>query len=304
MSRPGREARRDAPQDYNGKQETHAVRNANGTGPYMLKTLRARPRAGAGRQPHWWGKADARSGNLDRGDLHGDSVRCDAPRRARLGRGRLRRRSAISGRRATQARQGVQGGARSAISARSTSASTRRAPNCSLRHQGAQPIQGRSRTSRDLPRDRRGHDRRQGAARTGARPPARTSRRWSTATFPSSRSACQYNPQAARALLKEAGYADGFGVTLDCVNIAFRAAVCQAIAACSRRSASASRSSRPRAATFFPKLTQASTQLLRIRLDAGHRSVAMLTDAVRTLDDVRAGARSTAADTRIRSSMR
>ena len=41
----------------------------------------------------------------------------------------------------------------------------------------------------------------------------------------------KYDPAAARALLKEAGYAEGFGVTLDCVNIAFREAVCQAIAA-------------------------------------------------------------------------
>ncbi|TMG81026.1 MAG: ABC transporter substrate-binding protein, partial [Betaproteobacteria bacterium] len=39
-----------------------------------------------------------------------------------------------------------------------------------------------------------------------------------------------YDPKAARALLKEAGYPDGFSVTLDCVNATFRAAVCQAIA--------------------------------------------------------------------------
>jgi peptide/nickel transport system substrate-binding protein len=34
-----------------------------------------------------------------------------------------------------------------------------------------------------------------------------------------------------RALLKQAGYPDGFAVTLDCVNVTYRAAVCQAIAA-------------------------------------------------------------------------
>ena len=40
-----------------------------------------------------------------------------------------------------------------------------------------------------------------------------------------------YDPAAARALLAQAGYGNGFEVTLDCVNITFRAAVCQAIAA-------------------------------------------------------------------------
>ena len=38
-----------------------------------------------------------------------------------------------------------------------------------------------------------------------------------------------YDPATARALLKEAGYPDGFEVALDCVNVTFRAAVCQAI---------------------------------------------------------------------------
>ena len=35
----------------------------------------------------------------------------------------------------------------------------------------------------------------------------------------------------ARQLLAEAGYPNGFGVTLDCVNVAFREAVCQAATA-------------------------------------------------------------------------
>src|SRR4030095_1083232 len=41
----------------------------------------------------------------------------------------------------------------------------------------------------------------------------------------------KYDPAAARALLNEAGYAERFGVVMDCVNTAFREAVCQAVAA-------------------------------------------------------------------------
>ena len=68
-----------------------------------------------------------------------------------------------------------------------------------------------------------------------------------------------YDPSAARALLKDAGYPEGFGVTLDCVNVAFRAAVCQAIAGMlSQVGIRAAMQTWP-TATFFPKLTQATT---------------------------------------------
>ena len=39
------------------------------------------------------------------------------------------------------------------------------------------------------------------------------------------------HPAKARALLAEAGYPNGFAVTLDCVNVAWREAVCQAATA-------------------------------------------------------------------------
>ena len=40
-----------------------------------------------------------------------------------------------------------------------------------------------------------------------------------------------YDPEGAKRLLAEAGYGQGFGVTLDCVNVAWREAVCQAATA-------------------------------------------------------------------------
>ena len=50
------------PQDYRNKEETYAVRNANGTGPYMLKSREADVKTVAVANPGWWGK---REGNVD-----------------------------------------------------------------------------------------------------------------------------------------------------------------------------------------------------------------------------------------------
>src|SRR5512145_1184021 len=46
------------PQDYNGKQETHAVRNANGTGPYRLKSYEQDRRLVLEANPQWWGRRE------------------------------------------------------------------------------------------------------------------------------------------------------------------------------------------------------------------------------------------------------
>ena len=50
------------PQDYRNKEETFAVRNANGTGPYVLKSREPDVRTVAVANPSWWGK---REGNVD-----------------------------------------------------------------------------------------------------------------------------------------------------------------------------------------------------------------------------------------------
>jgi peptide/nickel transport system substrate-binding protein len=44
------------PQDYNAKQETYAVRNANGTGPYQVKSYEPDNRLVLIANAHWWGK--------------------------------------------------------------------------------------------------------------------------------------------------------------------------------------------------------------------------------------------------------
>ena len=50
------------PQDYKNKEETFAVRNANGTGPYILKTRDADVKTVAVLNSNWWGKLE---GNVD-----------------------------------------------------------------------------------------------------------------------------------------------------------------------------------------------------------------------------------------------
>ena len=68
-----------------------------------------------------------------------------------------------------------------------------------------------------------------------------------------------YDPAAARKLLADAGYPDGFGVTLDCVNATFRAAVCQAIAGMLAQVGIRVAFQPWPTSQFFPKLTQAAS---------------------------------------------
>ena len=69
-------------QDFNGKQETFAVRNANGTGPYMLERYEPDIRTVLRRNPRWWGWSDKRSGNVD--EVVWLTIRSDATRLAAL----------------------------------------------------------------------------------------------------------------------------------------------------------------------------------------------------------------------------
>ncbi len=51
------------PQDFVKKEETHAARNANGTGPYMLKSREVDVRTVFVENPNWWNKA-GKKGNV------------------------------------------------------------------------------------------------------------------------------------------------------------------------------------------------------------------------------------------------
>ena len=91
-----------------------------------------------------------------------------------------------------------------------------------------------------------------------------------------------YDPAKARALLKEAGYPDGFGVTLDCVAITWRAAACQAIAGMlAQVGVKVAFQSAP-AAQFFPKLTQATSSFFEFGWTPTTDAWAMLGATVRS----------------------
>jgi peptide/nickel transport system substrate-binding protein len=67
------------PQDYKNKEETYASRNANGTGPYIVKSRAEDVKTVAVANPHWWGK---REGNVD--ELIYLPIKADATRIAAL----------------------------------------------------------------------------------------------------------------------------------------------------------------------------------------------------------------------------
>ena len=65
-----------------------------------------------------------------------------------------------------------------------------------------------------------------------------------------------YDPARARLLLGEAGYPNGFAITLDCVNVAWRENVCQAVAAMLTQVGIRTTLRSSGTGQFFPKLSQ------------------------------------------------
>ncbi len=242
------------PQNYNAKQETYAVRNTNGTGPYQLKSYESDVRCVLVANPHWWGQ----HGNVDEAIyvvIQSDATRLaalvsgqvdfvidppfqDVPRLQKEGRFKLAQISDIGTQYLgfDQSRDELQFG----------------------------DVKGRN-PFKDL-RVRRAVY----AAIDIDAIVAKVLRGQATATgsyvsrlldgyVPDLDSRPKYDPAAARTLLKEAGYPGGFQVTLDCVNVAYRAAVCQAIAGMLAQVGIRTTFQVWPTATFFPKLTQATT---------------------------------------------
>ena len=98
------------------------------------------------------------------------------------------------------------------------------------------------------------------------------------------------DPAAARALLKEAGYEAGFSVVLDCVNIGYRAAVCQAIAGMLEKVGIKANFVASPTAIFFPKLTQATGSLMEFGWSPGTDAWNIFHSLLRTNDGLAAGA--------------
>ena len=95
---------------------------------------------------------------------------------------------------------------------------------------------------------------------------------------------------AARALLKEAGYEAGFSLQMDCVNVAWRASVCQAAAAMLEKVGIRANLVTSPSSVFFPKLSQGTGSLVEFGWSASPDPWGMLQSTVRSNDGLAAGA--------------
>jgi peptide/nickel transport system substrate-binding protein len=93
-----------------------------------------------------------------------------------------------------------------------------------------------------------------------------------------------FDPARARKLLAEAGYPNGFGITLDCVNVAWRENVCQAAAAMLTQVGIRTTLRSSPTNQFFPKLTQATASFVEFGWSASPDAWASLNGLFRTFD--------------------
>jgi peptide/nickel transport system substrate-binding protein len=242
------------PQNYNAHQETYAVRNANGTGPYRLKVYESDNTTVLVANPAWWGKR----GNVDEADYV--VIQSDATRMAALISGQVdfvvdppfqdvaRLKQENRFKLAEIADIGTQylGFDQSRDELQFSDVKGRNPfKDVRVRRAIYQAIDVDAIVSKVL----RGQ-----ATATGA-----FFSRLVDGYVPELDRRLPYDPSAARALLKDAGYADGFAVSLDCVNVAFRVAVCQAVAGMLAQVGIRTNIQVFPTATFFPRLTQATT---------------------------------------------
>ena len=252
-------------QDFNARQETFAVRNANGTGAYQLGRYEPDVRTTLKAFAQWWNRKSPDKGNVDSASFV--TIRSDAARLAALRSGeidlvldppyqdveQLRHDAAIAVTQigdlstdylafdqASAALPGVAPGADGRPSNPFKDLRVRRAVyqavNIDLVIQKV--LKGLATPTGELL-----------APEFGASAPAHAAPR------------LRYDPVHARELLREAGYADGFDLTMDCVNVAVREHVCQAIAAMLTQVGIRTTLRTSPSTQFFPMLTQGRVSL-------------------------------------------
>jgi peptide/nickel transport system substrate-binding protein len=247
-------------QDFNGKQETFAVRNANGTGPYMLDRYEPDIRTVLKKNPRWWGWREKRSGNVDEVDWL--VIRSDATRLAAL----------ISGEVDMVLDPPIPDVARLKGESALTLLQTEDLGEQFLVFDVNHPeLEGSDVKGRNPFKDLRVRQAvyhainveliAQKVLRGLAVPTGAYLSKRVDGSPPELDHRLPFDPAKAKALLAEAGYPNGFSVTLDCVNVAWREAVCQAMTAMLVQvGIRASLNSMP-TNQFFPKLSGATTSL-------------------------------------------
>ncbi len=283
------------PQDYNAKQETFAVRNANGTGPFMLARYEADVRTQLKANPAWWGRATPAlaaqfgGGNLD--EVLYQVIQADATRLAALASGQVdfvidppfQDLARLKGDKALKVSEvddiGTQYFALNQHSAELPGSDIKgRNPFKDVRVRRA--VQLAIDTDLIVKQVLRGEGKVTGSfvsplvdgylAEFEPRPKA--------------------DAAAARALLKEAGYENGFSLQMDCVNVAWRASVCQAAAAMLEKVGIRASLVTSPSSVFFPKLTQGTGSLVEFGWSATPDPWNILQSLVRSNDGLTAGA--------------
>ena len=277
------------PQDFNARQETFAVRNANGTGPFVLKRYEPDARVALAANPHWWGRGTKHGGgNLT--EVTFAVIQSDATRMAALATGeadfvidppfqdmaRLQQDRRLKFASTTDIGTQYLGFDQARAELESSDVKGRN-PFRDLRVRRAvyQALDIESIVAKVL----RGQ-----ATPTGSFVSALVD-----GYLPELDRRLPYDPAAARALLKEAGYPNGFSVQLDCVNVTFRAAVCQAISAMLAQVGIRASFQPAPSALFFPKLTQATTSFFEFGWVPTTDAWSMLNSIVRSYDGSGAG---------------
>ena len=268
------------PQDYNGKQETFAVRHANGTGPYRLQSYDPDNRVVLAANPDWWGQR----GNVDEAVY--TVIQSDATRLAALASGqvdfvidppfqdvaRLRAEKRFALAETTDIGTQYLGFDQSRDELQYSDVKGRN-PFKDLRVRRAvyQAIDVDTVVAKVL--------------RGQATPTGSHVSQLVDGYVPELDQRLAYDPAAARRLLAEAGFENGFTVTLDCVNVAFRAAVCQAIAGMLARVGVRVSFQPWPTSQFFPKLTQATSSFFEFGWSPGNDAWAIFNAIVHSFGD-------------------
>ncbi|WP_201494125.1 ABC transporter substrate-binding protein [Rubrivivax sp. A210] len=244
------------PQDFHAKQETHAVRNANGTGPVRLERYEPDVRTTLRRHSGWWGWADARHGSrLEQVSFV--TIKSDATRLAALASGEVD----------LVLDPPYQDIARLKADPRLVLLQTADIGQQYLAFdQARDQLQDSDVLGRNPFKDLRVRKAVYHALnmqlivdkvlRGQARPTGAFLSPLVDGSPPELDQRLPYDPARARQLLGEAGYPNGFSVTLDCVNVAWRENVCQAMAAMLTQVGIRTTLRSSPTGQFFPKLTQ------------------------------------------------
>ncbi len=279
-----------APQNFVQKEETYAARNANGTGPFMLKSREVGHQDRVRSQSELVGSKD-QEGQRHRGRLHADQIGRDAHRGAAIGRNRLSARSRpqdIARLKQTPSIKVIEGAENRTIFIGMDQ----------LRDElqysdvkGKNPFKDYARSAGAVSRDRYRGDQESGDARARRIRPASIIQRAVHGWTPARTSGLPYDEKKAKELLTAAGYPNGFAVTLDCPNNRYinDEEICKALVSMwAKIGLKVALNAMPRA-TYFPEDSEARHVALSARLGCADVRRAVL--AAITADDGRQGRR-------------